>query len=278
MTFSIVARQGGSVGVAVASKFIAVGAVVPQTRLGVGAVATQSFARVAYREEVLALLDQGVSPADALARTTAADEDRDRRQLGAVSAEGQATFTGAGCMDWAGGVTGELAEDGGTTRYAIQGNILVGEQVVLEMERAFRAGAGRPLAHRLVEALLAGDAAGGDARGRQGAAVVVATPGAGYDHAGTEVDLRVDDHPQAPTELARLLDLNDLYFSGPEDVVPLEGDVADEVATRLRTLGYDAPQVEAALGEWAGVENYEMRLVPGGIDTKVLQRLRDLTA
>ena len=103
-------------------------------------------------------------------------------------------------------------------------------------------------------------------------------PGAGYDHAGAEVDLRVDDHPQAPAELARLLDLNDLYFSGPEDVVPLEGEVADEVAGRLSTLGYDAAPVDAALGEWAGVENYEMRLVPGGIDTKVLQRLRDLTA
>ena len=145
---------------------------------------------------------------------TAADSEREHRQLGVVGVDSQATYTGRDCLDWAGGRSG--ADDSG--RYAIQGNILVGEQVVAEMERAWLEGAGQPLEHRLVAALLAGDAAGGDARGRQSAALVVVAAGEGYDDSGVRADLRVDDHPQAPQELARLLDLSDLYFGTAEDV------------------------------------------------------------
>ncbi|MDQ2756449.1 MAG: DUF1028 domain-containing protein [Actinomycetota bacterium] len=275
MTFSIVARQGSSYGVAVASKFLAVGAVVPQVRLEVGGVATQAYAKVSYRADVLRLLELGVSATGAVERVTGADEGRAERQLGVVAADSQATFTGPGCTDWAGGVAGELEEDGETTRYAIQGNTLVGEQVVTAMETAFLEAAGQPFPRRLLAALLAGDAAGGDSRGRQSAALVVTRPHAGYDKSGTEVDLRVDEHPQAPTELVRLLDLNDLYFGQPEDLQPLDPELGAEVTARLAALGHTQADVDAALASWSGVENYEMLLMPGHIDGRVLEKLRE---
>ncbi|MHB1010132.1 MAG: DUF1028 domain-containing protein, partial [Propionibacteriaceae bacterium] len=180
MTFSIAARSGPAWGVAVASKFVCVGSIVPEVRLGVGAVATQSFARVAYRAEVLEAMAGGTTAQAALAAAVAADEGRETRQLGVVGADGAATYTGAECMDWAGGV----ARGGADEAYAIQGNILVGPRVVEEMERAFLATAGQSLDRRLLAALLAGDAAGGDARGRQSAALLVRSPGAGYDGCG----------------------------------------------------------------------------------------------
>ncbi len=135
----------------------------------------------------------------------------------------------------------------------------------------------QPLEHRLVAALLAGDAAGGDARGRQSAALFVVAAGGGYDQSGVRADLRVDDHPQAPQELARLLDLSDLYFGGPQDVQPLTGELAAEVCERLARLGY-AGAASDALAEWAGVENYEMRLTDEGIDARVLRALRAATS
>ncbi len=273
MTFSIAARMGDAYGVAVASKFIAVGSVVPGVRTDVGAVATQAMAKVSYRADVLDLLAEGVDADTAVARVTYADEGRAHRQLGVVAATSQATFTGSECNAWAGGRAGA----DGSGRYAIQGNILTGEEVVLAMEQAWLERPGMPLPRRLLAALLAGDAAGGDSRGRQGAAMVVVSPGTGYDESGVLVDLRVDDHPAAPTELARLLDLNDLYFGEPQDVQSLTGDLADEVSARLASLGHSEGDVEAALGSWSGVENYEMLLTPGGIDGRVLQALRDAT-
>ncbi len=279
MTFSIVAGTGTAYGVAVASKFLAVGSVVPAAVADVGAVATQSFAKVSYKADALGLLAAGASAPDSIARITAADPGRETRQVGVVGRCDAATFTGAECMDWAGGVAGG---DESAGRYAIQGNILAGPQVVAEMERAWHAAEGMPLARRLLAALLAGDAAGGDSRGRQGAAIYVVDVAAGYDECGVVVDLRVDDHPQAATELARLLDLNDLYFGAPEDVQPLTGALGNEVRERLARLGHtgsaDAAGLDGALGDWAGIENYELRLVPGGIDAKVLAALRAATA
>lgn len=273
MTFSIAAQQDDAFGVAVASKFIAVGAVVPEVRVGVGAVATQAYAKVSYRADVLALLADGADAATAVATVTAADEGRAQRQLGVVTATSEASYTGEECTDWAGGRTGHDA----TSRWAIQGNILTGPDVVEAMERAFVAAAGQPLSRRLLAALLAGDAVGGDSRGRQGAAIVVAAPGAGYDACGVEVDLRVDDHPDAPAELARLLDQWDLYFGEPQDLEPLTGDLAAEVTRRLASLGHTGADVDAALDSWAGVENYEMLMVPGQVDGRVLAALRELT-
>lgn len=272
MTFSIVGQVGDAFGVAVASKFPFVGAVVPEVRLGVGAVATQAMARVAYRSVALEALTGGASADEAVTACTTPDGDRAHRQLGVVGVDSQATFTGDSCMDWAGGVSGRDSTGG----YAIQGNILTGPDVVSEMKAAWLASAGRSLSDRLIAALLAGDAAGGDSRGRQGAALYAVQPGAGYDHCGVLADLRVDDHADAPQELARLLRMNDLIFGAPEDVRPLEGALADEVAVRLSLLGYSG-ETSSALTAWAGEANYEMRMTPDGIDAKVLDALRDAT-
>jgi uncharacterized Ntn-hydrolase superfamily protein len=273
MTFSIVARSpdGRSHGVAVASKFLAVGAYVPAAQAGIGALATQSYANLAYRPQGLTLLATGVAPTGVVAGLTAADPERDQRQLGVVGPGGDgATFTGTGCHDWAGG----LAGDG----YAIQGNILAGKQVVVAMAEAWQAAdPATPLAARLVAALLAGDRAGGDRRGRQSAALLVVAKGQGYG--GTSdvlVDLRVDDHADPVPELARLLDVHELYFGklDPATLLELTGPLVEEVRGRLATLGHSHADLDTALASWAGVENLEERLVPGRIDPLVLGRLR----
>lgn len=273
MTFSIAARDADAWGVAVASKFLAVGGVVPRVVLGRGAVATQAMARVAYLDELEAALRAGTPTPEALAAALAGDEGREHRQVGVVGPDGPASHTGAECLHWAGGRTG--AE--GSSAYAIQGNILVGPQVVEAMEAAWHEHAGAPLDERLVAVLLAGDAAGGDARGRQSAALLVRRPGAGYDGSGVLADLRVDDHPDAPQELARLHTLSSLYFGTAQDVRPLEGPLRDEVAGLLAGVGH-APSgdaVEGALEAWMGEANLENRHAPGGIDTRVLGVLRD---
>ncbi len=274
MTFSIVARQGDAYGIAVASKFLAVGAVVPAARPGVGAVATQALARVAYLDELLGLLAEGQSVQAALDHAVCGDEGRRERQVGVVGPDGAATFTGADCIPWAGGVTGE----GDDTAYAIQGNILTGPEVVEAMEQAWLASVRRPFARRLLAALQAGDAAGGDSRGRQSAAMYAVEPGSGYDHSGVLVDLRVDDHADPVREIGRLLDEWEMLFGQPEDVQPLDGDLGDEVSGRLAQLGYTGPDVHTALEAWAGVVNYESRLTPEGIDGRVLAALRSATA
>ncbi|MGB9376471.1 MAG: DUF1028 domain-containing protein [Mycobacteriales bacterium] len=271
MTFSIVARgtDGLSFGVAVASKFLAVGSAVPAAEAGVGAVATQSYANLAYRPQGLALLRHGASAASTVAGLTAADPGRETRQLGVVSATGDgATFSGAECNAWAGGRTG----DG----YACQGNILTGPEVVDELERAWLAGdAAAALSVRLLESLSAGDAAGGDRRGRQSAALFVVAPGGGYG-GGSDVlvDLRVDDHPAPVAELKRLLSLHELYFGKPDPAaaLPMTGALADEVQRHLDALGFRDLQT------WMGVENYEERDVPGAIDPLVLDKLRGAAA
>ncbi len=274
MTFSIVATDGTAWGVAVASKFLAVGAAVPAARAGVGAIATQALANLAYRPDGLALLGEGSEAGAVLQALTSADEQRDHRQAGVVDAAGTAaTYTGSACHEWAGGV----AHDG----YAIQGNILTGPEVVTEMERAWLASdAASPLARRLLAALSAGDLAGGDRRGRQSAALLVVTPDGGYG-GGSDVyaDLRVDDHPDPVPELVRLLDLHDIYFTTPDPdaALPLDGSLADEVRDRLRGLGHADADLDAALASWAGIENYEERLLPGRIDPVVLAQLRKLS-
>jgi len=273
MTFSIVARSanGSAHGVAVASKFLAVGAVVPAAEADVGALATQSYANLAYRPQGLALLRTGVSAAGAVAGLTAADDGRAQRQVGVVGASGDgATFTGDDCHAWAGGVAG----DG----YAIQGNILTGPEVVAAMETAWRADPDQPrLAVRLLAALRAGDGAGGDRRGRQSAALLVVAKGQGYGGTGDVlVDLRVDDHPDPVAELARLLDVHELLFGRPDPaaLLDLTGDLAAEVRERLAARGHRADDLDAALADWAGVENLEERMVPGRIDPLVLDQLR----
>ncbi|RNM15923.1 DUF1028 domain-containing protein [Nocardioides pocheonensis] len=277
MTFSIVghghdARGEAAWGVAVASKFLAVGNAVPAAVAGVGALATQADANVAWKGIGLSLLDEGATASVAVQRMIEEDDKRDHRQLGMVDGEGgAATYTGTACLDWAGGLAEDGPEGGGGV--AIQGNVLAGPEVVDEMKRAWDAAAGEPLGRRLLAALAAGDAAGGDRRGRQSAALLVVSDGAGY--AGLDdvaVDLRVDDHPDPVSELGRLLDLNDFYLtaSTEDEKVPVTAELAAELDERARAAGH------RDLAAWVGTENYEMRVAEDGswIDRKVLDLLR----
>jgi uncharacterized Ntn-hydrolase superfamily protein len=275
VTFSIVATDGSSWGVAVASKFLAVGCAVPAASAPVGAIATQSYANLAYRPDGLQLLHAGRSAQETLDALTAADDRRSQRQAGIVDGAGNAaTYTGEDCHDWAGGRTGPS--------YAIQGNILTGPDVVDAMQRAWLdSDPDLPLARRLYAALVAGDEAGGDRRGRQSAAILVASTEGGYaDSTDISVDLRVDDSPSPIPELGRLLDLHDLYFgkADPSKALPLDGDLADEVRRRLAALGHTQDDLDAALNDWAGVENFEERMLAGHIDPTVLEQLRAKSA
>ena len=282
MTFSIVARSadGSALGVAVASKFLGAGAAVPAALADVGAVATQSYANLAYRPQALALMGTGLTATDTLAAIIAGDSGPvDHRQVGIVGAGGDgATFTGTACHDWAGGAAG----DG----FAIQGNMLAGPRVVDDMRAAWLAGGdGERLAYRLLAALRAGDEAGGERRGRQSAALLVVAKGMGYG--GTSdvvVDLRVDDHPAPVTELGRLLEMHTLYFERPDPatLLGLDGPLAAEVRERLTAAGFEpgssAAELDEALASWAGVENLEERIVAGSIDPLVLAHLRAASA
>lgn len=268
MTFSIVGRDGDAYGVAVASKFLSVGSAVPVALAGVGAIATQSLANLAYRPQGLRLLSAGTSSVDTVAQLISADDEREQRQVGVVSATGGATYTGSACLDWAGGRSGQ--------DYAVQGNILTSENVVAAMEQAWTCSTGAALSDRLLAALEAGDAAGGDRRGRQSAALLVACAGAGYGGDDIELDLRVDDHEQPVAELMRLHQLHRMYFGhpDPQSLLPLTGAVAEETQQLLAKLGYQHEDVEANLAEWAGSANFEMRLRPQQIDPLVLDQLR----
>ena len=270
-TYSIVgcdleARQWG---VAVQSKFLAVGSVVPWAEAEVGAIATQAYANPSYGPNGLTLLREGLSASEVVERLTAADDGRDDRQLGVVDAQGgSASWTGPGCNDWAGGRTG--------SGYAAQGNILVGEETVAALAETFEAGQDRPLAERLLEALAAAQAAGGDSRGQQSAALLVVERNGGY--AGLSdvlVDVRVDDHEQPIEELRRIYELHQQLFGRtPERFwLPLEGELREEVEGRLGRLGFDS------LEAWASVENLEERVNgSAAIDPVILEALREASA
>lgn len=275
MTFSIVGRAEHPSGepewgVAVASKFLAVGSAVPAAVAGVGAIATQADANVAWKGIGLSLLDEGATASVALQRMLEEDDKRDHRQIGLVDSDGgAATHTGPACFDWAGGT----AESNGGEGVAIQGNILAGPHVVEEMKRSWDSTAGQPLARRLLSALTAGDRAGGDKRGRQSAALLVVREGAGYGGLDdVAVDLRVDDHPEPVVELTRLLDLNDLYLTASTDEEKLE--VTPELREELESFAqaHGHPDFLA----WVGTENYEMRVAEdlAWVDQRVLEIVR----
>ena len=279
-TFSIVAldQDTGDLGVAVQSKFLAVGAVVPWARTGVGAIATQAWANLSYGPRGLDLLAQGLSATEVVEHLIEADEGRAKRQVGIVDAQGQgAAYTGQGCSEWAGHMTGE--------GYTCQGNILVDERTVHSMAQGFQAAEGE-LAERLLAALLAGQEAGGDRRGRQSAALLVVRERGSYGgYTDRYIDLRVDDHPTPIQELQRLLELHRLCFgqSDEERLLPLEEELTAEVQALLRDLNfYRGPihgiydeATQRALALWAGVENLEERLRQDAhIDPVVLEFLR----
>lgn len=280
-TFSIVAfdPETRDLGVAVQSKFLAVGAVVPWARAGVGAIATQAWANTSYGPEGLDLLSRGMDAAATLERLISGDEGRDRRQVGMVDAVGRtAAYTGNQCLQWAGHIIG--------SNYTCQGNILVGQETVRAMAQAFSSSSGS-LAQRLVAALAAGQAAGGDSRGQQSAALLVVRERGGYGGWGDRyVDLRVDDHPEPIRELGRLLGLHGLYFYKTEakDLVPLRDTTALEIKGILSRLGYFQGRIDSGFSEDAREalkafclkENLEERLRDDDfIDGVVLRFMRE---
>lgn len=271
-TYSIAAcdLDAGQWGVATQSKFLAVGSVVPWAEPGAGAVATQAYANPRYGPDGLSLLREGATAEETVHALTAADDGRAHRQVGVVDAHGgSASFTGEECFEWAGGLTGP--------GFAAQGNILVDAETVAAIATTFTATSGRPLADRLIECLAAAQAAGGDRRGQQSAALLVVERDGGYaSMSDVLVDLRVDDHEQPVPELARLYGLHDLLFGKTprDDWVAVDAELRAELAERLGHLGYDG-DLNRALDAWAGTENLEER-VDGveRLDPVVLRELR----
>ncbi len=277
MTFSIVGRSadGESLGVAVASKFLAAGAYVPAAAAGVGALATQAYANLALRTDGLDLLRDGCRASELLERFFEDDPKRDERQAGVVDARGgAATFTGARAQHWAGGRTGTGPEGA----FAAQGNMLVGPEVVDAMADTWLGSDPElALARRLLLALRAGQEAGGDPRGKQAAAVLVAAPAGGYGGlSDVAVDLRSDDSPEPIGELERMLDLHELYFgTTPDDeLLVLDGPLAEELRPLLAAAGYASGDVARDLYDWMGRENFEERWHDGRVDPVVLDQLR----
>lgn len=281
-TYSIVAcdAQNGDLGIAVQSKFLAVGSVVPWARANVGAIATQALANISYGPTGLALLEQAIPANEALEQLLAADDERDHRQVGIVDAQGRvAAHTGRACFPWSGHITG----DG----YCCQGNFLAGEAVLARMSEHFVQSAGQAeLAERMVSALEAAQSAGGDRRGKQSAALFVVREGGSYGgHLDRYIDLRVDDHPEPVAELRRILQLHRFYLTrpGPDDWLPIDKTLAGELQDALRDLGYyQGPNTNTydqftreALFAYGALENLEERLVEDAqIDRQVLDFIR----
>ncbi len=271
-TYSIAACDVGTGewGVATQSKFLAVGSVVPWAEPHVGAIATQAYANPRYGPEGLNLLRAGRPAEEVVAALTAGDAEREHRQLGVVDGKGRgATFTGTECNDWAGGRVG----DG----YAAQGNILVSGETVEAIAATFEANAGGPLAKRLIECLAAGQAAGGDSRGQQSAALLVVAKDGGYGAlSNILVDLRVDDHEHPIPELQRLYGLHQAIFGKTprNEWLDVDESLGAELRERLARLGYEG-ELGETLFHWGGRENLEER-IDGveSIDPVVLEELR----
>ena len=273
-TYSIAAcdLEASQWGVATESKFLAVGSVVPWAEPQVGAIATQAYANPRYGPEGLNLLREGLSAEEVVERLTAADEGRDQRQLGVVDREGRsASFTGAECLEWAGGRTGLC--------YAAQGNILVSAETVDAIAETFESSKGT-LAERLLDCLDAAQAAGGDRRGQQSAALLVVEQDGGYANlSDTVVELRIEDHERPLEELRRLHRLHEALFGEtPRDEwLTVDDALANELRERLAKLGYDG-ELEDAFNQWAGNANLEERVDGvGEIDPVVLRELRELS-
>jgi len=282
MTFSIVAYDPvtDEVGVAVQSKFMCVGSVVPWAKGGVGAVATQAWANPTFGPEGLRLLEAGHSVEDVVRILTDGDPGAQDRQFGIIDAKGHAAnFTGTGCMDWAGGIVGE--------NFACQGNILVSGRTVEAMAETFQSTDG-DLAEKLTMALMAAAEAGGDSRGLQSAALYIAKPNAGYlGNNDRYVDIRVDDHPDPIVELRRILKTYRMLFykTKPGNVVDIAGDVKDFMLGELIRRGYYkgniqddwGPDTQDALFRFYSTENFEERICEGGkIDREVVDYLKSL--
>jgi uncharacterized Ntn-hydrolase superfamily protein len=271
-TYSIAAcdLEAGQWGVATQSKFLGVGSVVPWAEPQVGAIATQAWANPRYGPDGLALLREGLSADEVVERLTSADDGRDHRQLGVVDGKGgSATFSGAECMDWAGGRTGPC--------YAAQGNILVSAETVDAIAETFEATSGRPLAERLLDCMDAAQAEGGDRRGQQSSALLVVERDGGYAGlSDSVVDLRVDEHERPLQELRRIYVMHQAIFGKTprEEWLDVDDALGQELRERLGRLGYDGDLAESYFA-WAGKENLEER-VDGvdRVDPIVIEELR----
>jgi uncharacterized Ntn-hydrolase superfamily protein len=273
MTFSIVGYDPieKEWGIAVQSKFLGVGAVVPWAKAGAGAIATQSYANTAYGPKALEIMEQGKSAQETLEQLLKDDPEKERRQVGLIDTNGNAaTFTGKECFNWAGGITGP--------NFTAQGNILVDKKTVESMAMTFTETDGS-LAERLLAALDAGQEAGGDSRGKQSAALLIVKEKGGYGGFNDRyIDLRVDEHPEPIKELIRIYQLQQLYFapSKPEDVVAIEREIENEVVDQLTRLGYFDGDLFKSLTANIHTENFEMReQKPGYIDLAVLEFMKN---
>lgn len=275
-TFSIIGFDPVTkeLGIAVQSKFLGVGAVVPWAKAGVGAIATQAMANLHYGELGLELLERGYTAEETLQALIALDPDHEERQVGIVDASGNGvSYTGKNCFSYAGGLSGE--------HFACQGNILVGEETVTALKEVFLSSSGT-LAERLVSALDAAQNAGGDKRGRQSAALLVVKEKGSYGgYNDRAIDLRVDDHPQPIKELQRLLQLHEMYFqkTKEEEKLPADHNYVERLQKALDKLGYYKGPVHGRFDEetrksyeqFCGVENFEERMIPGNwLDRNVL--------
>ena len=283
-TFSIVACDPKAQlwGVAVQSKFPFVGNGVGWAKAGVGAVATQAYANLAFGPEGLTLLERGFSAQQALDSLLARDTLKEQRQVGIVDMNGKAAnFTGRECFDWAGGKVGE--------NYACQGNILTGPEVVEAIAGAFEKSEGKPLAERLLMALDSAQKVGGDRRGKESAHLLVVKKNGGYGGYGDRwIDIRVDDNPEPIDELKRLYyNVHQLYFgeTEPKKLVKIDRAVCTEIQAVLKKLGYYKGEIDGvyneathrALSDWQGWENLEMRWrTDDFIDGVVLDYMRQL--
>ena len=278
MTFSIVGfdPETKELGIAVQSKFLGVGSVVPWAKAGVGAIATQSYANTSYGPKGLELMATGKTAQETLDALTSEDEQKEFRQAGIVDANGNvATFTGEKCYDWAGGITGDY--------FAAQGNILVSEETVQAMGRTFLETSGT-LAKRLLKALDAGQDAGGDSRGMQSAALLVVKEQGGYGGFNDRyIDLRVDEHPDPIKELIRIYNLQQLYFAPTklENILEITGGVKEELILELERHGYlkkfdgSDGKLYDALTTYIHTENFEAREQDKGkIDREILEYMK----
>lgn len=279
-TFSIVGYdpETEELGIAVQSKFLGVGAVVPWAKAGVGAIATQSYANTSYGPNGLELLSKGKPAQETLDILINNDEERHLRQVGIVDAKGtSATYSGTNCYDWAGGIA--------RRNFAAQGNILVGKETVEAMAETFENTTGS-LAERLLKALDAGQAAGGDSRGKQSAALLIVKEQGGYGGFNDRaIDLRVDDHPEPIKELIRIYQLHQLYFkrTKPENVMVIEGETKHELIKQLTRIGYlkattpSDVELNQALTDFIHTENFEEREQDNGsIDSELLNYMKHM--